>query len=71
MVILFELLEAEEGFQRGAILTSEVDAVDGSSRRVSAMDVGAVEAPTIRRSQIMQAITTITAVPPIATEFCA
>jgi hypothetical protein len=27
-------------------------------RRMSAMDVGAVEAPTIRRSQIMQAITT-------------
>jgi hypothetical protein len=31
------------------------DAVDGSSsRHVSAMDVGAVDAPTIRRSQIMQ-----------------
>src|SRR5882757_8334561 len=26
---------------------------------MSAMDVGAVEAPTIRRSQVMQAITTI------------
>src|ERR1700730_11720791 len=36
------------------------DAVDGSStRHVSAMDVGAVKAPTIRRSQVMQAITTI------------
>jgi hypothetical protein len=30
---------------------SDVDAVDGSStRHVSAMDVGAAEAPTIRRS---------------------
>src|SRR5271156_539443 len=39
---------------------SPIDAVDGSStRHVSAMDVGAVKAPTIRRSQIMQAITTI------------
>jgi transposase len=37
-----------------------IDAVDGSStRHVSAMDVGAVKAPTIRRSQVMQAITTI------------
>jgi hypothetical protein len=34
--------------------------VDGSStRHVSAMDVGAAKAPTIRRTQIMQAITTI------------
>ena len=33
------------------LLTSLVDAVDGSStRHVSAMDVGAVKAPTIRRS---------------------
>jgi hypothetical protein len=39
---------------------SGVDAVDGSStRHVNAMDVGAVKAPTIRRSQVMQAITTI------------
>ena len=37
-----------------------VDAVDGSStRHVNAMDVGAVKAPTIWRSQVMQAITTI------------
>ena len=28
-------------------------------RHVSAMDVGAVKAPTIRRSQVMQTITTI------------
>src|ERR1700693_6296108 len=36
------------------------DAVDGSStRHVSAMEVGAVKAPTIRRSQVMQTITTI------------
>src|SRR5277367_1690758 len=39
---------------------SLIDAVDGSStRHVSAMDVGAVRAPTIRRSQVMQATTTI------------
>src|SRR5277367_2344291 len=39
---------------------SLIDAVDGSStRHVSAMDVGAVKAPTIRRSQVMQTITTI------------
>ena len=39
---------------------SAVDAVDGSStRHVSAMDVGADKAPTIRRSQAMQTITTI------------
>jgi hypothetical protein len=36
-----------------------IDAVDGSStRHVSAIDVGAVKAPTIRRSQVTQAITT-------------
>ena len=41
-------------------MTSVVDTVDGSStRHVSAMDVGAVRAPTIRRSQVMQAMTTI------------
>jgi hypothetical protein len=40
--------------------TSLIDAVDGSStRHVSAIDVGAVKAPTIRRSQVMQAITTV------------
>ena len=43
-----------------SITSSAYDAVDGSStRHVSAMDVGAVKAPTIRRSQVMQAITTI------------
>jgi len=40
--------------------TSLIDAVDGSStRHVSAIDVGAVKAPTIRRSQVTQAITTV------------
>ena len=36
---------------------SACDAVEGSStRHVSAMDVGAVKAPTIWRSQVLQAI---------------
>ena len=35
------------------------DAVDGLHRHESAIDVGAVKAPTIRRRQLMQTITTI------------
>src|SRR5580700_5063251 len=62
-LFLLRVRAAEIGPSRhfaAAQQTVAFDAVDGSStRHVSAMDVGAVKAPTIRRSQVMQAITTI------------
>jgi len=62
-LLLLRVRAAEIGPKRRILRCnrmSGVDAVDGSStRHVNAMDVGAVKAPTIRRSQVMQAITTI------------
>ena len=55
--IIDDLLQCTESVfgpkrtRRPAAFVSAFDAVDGSStRHVSAMDVGAVKAPTIRRS---------------------